>query len=166
MQETVNYKFKKPEDEDFWNVKDFADMMDAVDTELKKVAEEGSSVKIDATLSEEGQAADAKATGTALELKANKYRARSITLPAASWTGEAAPYICRAEVEGVTENNDIQVLPSFAWTQEEAESWAGAMVLSGSQEVNTLILKAYRDKPMVDLTVTVLIGDEVTKGGE
>lgn len=106
------------------------------------------------------------ANTAAIAAKANKYRARSITLPAASWTGEAAPYICRAEVEGVTENNDIQVLPSFAWTQEEAESWAGAMVLSGSQEVNTLILKAYRDKPMVDLTVTVLIGDEVTKGGE
>ncbi len=47
MQETTHYKFKKPEDEDFFDIEHFQDMMDDVDQVLyeceensKKVVEE------------------------------------------------------------------------------------------------------------------------------
>jgi hypothetical protein len=35
MQNTANYKFKKPENTDLYNVQDFSDNMDAIDTALK-----------------------------------------------------------------------------------------------------------------------------------
>ena len=41
MQKTTNYRFPKPEDDDFFNVKDFADMMDKVDETLAKVENAG-----------------------------------------------------------------------------------------------------------------------------
>ncbi len=41
MQKTINYGFPKPEDDDFFNVKDFADMMDKVDETLAKVENAG-----------------------------------------------------------------------------------------------------------------------------
>ncbi|MFQ7764193.1 MAG: hypothetical protein ACLRH0_07155 [Blautia wexlerae] len=41
MQKTTNYGFPKPEDDDFFNVKDFADMMDKVDETLAKVENAG-----------------------------------------------------------------------------------------------------------------------------
>lgn len=41
MQKTVNYGFPKPEDDDFFSVKDFADMMEKVDEILAKVENAG-----------------------------------------------------------------------------------------------------------------------------
>lgn len=41
MQKTTNYGFPKPEDDDFFNVKDFANMMDKVDETLAKVENAG-----------------------------------------------------------------------------------------------------------------------------
>ena len=37
MQNTANYKFKKPENTDLYNVQDFSDNMDAIDTALKGI---------------------------------------------------------------------------------------------------------------------------------
>lgn len=107
----------------------------------------------------------AKNTNT-LAGKADRSVLLSVTIPATAWTGDEAPYTNTLAIEGVTATNDISVIPQFTWTAEQAEAWAGAMILSGDQDAGSLTLKAYGDKPMVDLTVTVLIGDEVTKGGE
>ncbi|MBE5886756.1 MAG: hypothetical protein E7284_10180 [Lachnospiraceae bacterium] len=63
MQTTKNYGLKKPEATDFYDVNDFNDNMDKIDEALKNA---GSSIEVDATLSVEGKAADAKAVGTAI----------------------------------------------------------------------------------------------------
>ena len=43
MKTTANYGFKKPEQNDFYNADDFAENMDKVDEELKKVEESAAS---------------------------------------------------------------------------------------------------------------------------
>lgn len=43
MKTTANYGFKKPEQNDFYNADDFAENMDKVDQELKKVEESAAS---------------------------------------------------------------------------------------------------------------------------
>lgn len=101
----------------------------------------------------------------ALAGKANKYKSQSVTVPATGWAGDAAPYTNTLSVEGVTATNDISVIPQFTWTAEQAEAWAGAMILSGDQAAGSLTLKAYGDKPEIDIDITVMIGDEV-EGGE
>lgn len=139
MKTTTNYGFKKPEDDDFFNVQDFAEMMDDVDTQLK---------------------AQENKTQSAGD-KASKYKRTTATIPSAGWTGDTAPYTNTITVSGITATNDIQVLPSYDWTTEQAEAWGGAMILSGSQSENTMTLKAYGDKPVIDIPVVILIGDTV-----
>lgn len=103
----------------------------------------------------------------ALAGKANKYKSQSVTVPAGGWVGDTAPYTNTLSVEGVTATNDISVIPQFTWTAAQAEAWAWAMVLSGDQAVGSLTLKAYGDKPEIDIDITVMIGDDVaTEGGE
>ena len=101
----------------------------------------------------------------ALAGKANKYKSQSVTVPAGGWVGDTAPYTNTLSVEGVTATNDISVIPRFTWTAAQAEAWAGAMILSGDQAAGSLTLKAYGDKPEIDIDITVMIGDEV-EGGE
>lgn len=59
MQKTTNYGFPKPEDDDFFNVKDFADMIDKVDETLAKVENAGgiyvggTNLSMEATINDE-----------------------------------------------------------------------------------------------------------------
>lgn len=96
---------------------------------------------------------------------ARKSKEVSVTVPATGWTGSEAPYTNTLTIEDVTATNDISVIPRFTWTAAQAEAWAGAMILSGDQAAGSLTLKAYGDKPEIDIDITVMIGDEV-EGGE
>ena len=103
----------------------------------------------------EYEIADKKARAALKKVKA------TTTILASGWTGDAAPYTNTMSISGITATNEVEVLPSYDWTTEQAEAWSGAMILNGSQEVDTLILKAYGDKPVIDITVVILIGDTV-----
>lgn len=98
-----------------------------------------------------------------LSKRSKKYLKKTATLTAAKWTGDTAPYTIAVAVDGVTATNDVQVLPAD-WTTEQAEAWAEAMILCGTQSVGALTLKAYGDKPTVNIPVKILIGDEVEEG--
>lgn len=167
MQQTTNYKFKKPQDDDFFNVQDFADMMDGVDTQLKKQETSTANIVADAKKAAEDAVKDAvgdaeTAAQDILKSKANKYKKVSAKIAAANWTGTAAPYQNILSIPGITATNDIQVIPQFSWTMEQCMAWMDAAIISGSQADNQLILKAIGDKPTVDIPIDVLIGDEVS----
>lgn len=156
MQETANYGFHKPEEEDFIDPGDWAAMMDAVDAQLK--------IQEEAT----GQVTEGlkEAAVEAVKNKADRYKKHAATLPSSGWTGSAAPYTNTLTVPGITAGNDICVLPDPAWTLPKAQAWAGAMVLAGEQGENTLTLKAYGDKPEMDLPIVILIGGALWEGGQ
>ena len=72
MEQTINYGFPVPEDDDFWNVGDFADMMIRVDEILAKV-EKASGIYIGGTLlSEEATTEDSGAEYTVLKKSSSK----------------------------------------------------------------------------------------------
>lgn len=71
MQKTTNYGFPKPEDDDFFNVKDFADMMDKVDETLAKVENAGGIYVGGSALSSEATTNDEDAEYLALRKNSN-----------------------------------------------------------------------------------------------
>ncbi len=156
MQTTKYYGFRKPEADDFIDSEDWADMMDQVDAQLK--TQEEATGKVTGDL--ESLAAEA------VKGKANLYQGYAATLPKTAWTGSAAPYSNTVEIQGVGIDSDVCVFADPAWTPSQAEAWAGAMILAGEAAEGALTLKAYGDKPGVDLPVRVLVGDTVKKGGE
>lgn len=78
------------------------------------------------------------------------------TLLAASWTGDAAPYSYALTVSGVTATSNQEVLPALNITAEQLEALQGANIQDGGQAANTMTLKAYGDKPTIDLPIRVI----------
>ena len=78
------------------------------------------------------------------------------TLLAASWTGDAAPYSYALTVSGVTATSNQEVLPALNITAEQLEALQGANIQDGGQAANSMTLKAYGDKPTIDLPIRVI----------
>lgn len=78
------------------------------------------------------------------------------TLLAANWTGDAAPYSYALTVSGVTATSNQEVLPALNITAEQLEALQGANIQDGGQAANSITLKAYGDKPTIDLPIRVI----------
>lgn len=78
------------------------------------------------------------------------------TLLAASWTGDAAPYSYTLTVSGVTATSNQEVLPALNITAEQLKALQSANIQDGGQAANTMTLKAYGDKPTVDIPIRVI----------
>ena len=78
------------------------------------------------------------------------------TLLAASWTGDAAPYSYTLMVSGVTATSNQEVLPALNITVEQLEALQSANIQDGGQAANIITLKAYGDKPTIDLPIRVI----------
>ena len=93
MIETPYYKFKVPEDEDFFDVAHFQEMVTEIDTALHNCVTDAEGVVEDAQ----------NAAEEVIGEKADKSKTYQMTMSAASWTGDAAPYSIDLTVEGVTD---------------------------------------------------------------
>lgn len=94
--------------------------------------------------------------------KANKYKMKNVTLTASKWsgtTGSAFVYIIN--VDGVTTSTDVQILPRNTIAYEQGLAWASAMILTATANNGTIILRAFGEKPTIDIPITVLIGSDV-----
>lgn len=96
------------------------------------------------------------ATQKALNTKSDKSETVTAMLLAASWTGDAAPYSYALTVSGVTATSNQEVLPALNITVEQLEALQSANIQDGGQAANTMTLKAYGDKPTIDLPIRVI----------
>ena len=78
------------------------------------------------------------------------------TLLAASWIGTSAPYTYTLAVNGVTATSNQEILPALNITVEQLEALQSANIQDGGQAANTVTLKAYGDKPTIDLPIRVI----------
>lgn len=107
MQKTTNYGFPKPEDDDFFNVKDFADMMDKVDETLAKIENAGSIYVGGNTLSSEAAVNDENAEY--LTLRKNSSSISNVALFAKSLDVKIGTYsvMFRMKVSDITKSDAI-----------------------------------------------------------
>lgn len=91
------------------------------------------------------------------ENKANRSVTTTTTLYAENWVGSETPYVYSLGVFEVTEMSNQEILPSITITASELEALQGANITDGGQSANTIVLKAYGDKPTINIPIRVIV---------
>ena len=137
------------------NVDNTSDVNKPVSTK-QQAALNGKQAKITASGLLKGDGAGGVTTATKGTDYAGASETVTATLLAASWTGDATPYSYTLTVSGVTATSNQEVLPALNITAEQLEALQGANIQDGGQAANSMTLKAYGDKPTIDLPIRVI----------
>jgi len=92
-----------------------------------------------------------------LNNKAQKSTVTNVTLSASQWSGSSAPYTYTLSINGVTSNNVIEIIPQNNLDVNQVKNLADAMIVTGTQSTNSITLKAYGNKPTVNIPITIII---------
>ena len=79
------------------------------------------------------------------------------TLSAASWSGDSAPYTYTLTVNGVTDTSTQEIVFATSINLEQLTAGQNANIQDGGQSANTIVLKAWGEKPTVDLPIRVIM---------
>ena len=79
------------------------------------------------------------------------------TLTAAGWTGSAAPYSQTILIAGVTATSANELLPGSGITADQLKALQAANIQDGSQAAGSITVKAYGDKPTINLPVRIIV---------
>lgn len=93
------------------------------------------------------QYVDSVATGTAL----------SVTLASASWTGTAAPYTYTISNSAITATSNQALTPATDITADQLTALQNANIIDGGQAAGSMTLKAFGEKPSVDIPVRIIV---------
>lgn len=89
--------------------------------------------------------------------KANKSTTVNATLSASSWQGSSAPYTYTLSVSGVTATSNQEILEALNITATQLEALQGANIVDGGQSANSITLKAFGEKPTIDIPIRVIL---------
>ena len=84
----------------------------------------------------------------------------SATLSASSWSG-SGPYSITVSVSGVTASNNVEVLIPGSATNAQVEAWMAAGIVNGTQTTNSITLKAYGDKPSINIPIECIVRKDI-----
>ena len=99
-------------------------------------------------------------TNTLLGAKVNKSSKVSATMNASSWSGSSAPYTITLSINGVTTSNNVEILIPGSATNAQVEAWMAAGIVNGTQAANSVTLKAYGDKPSINIPIEAIIRND------
>lgn len=90
---------------------------------------------------------DSVATGTTL----------LVTLASASWTGTAAPYTYTISNSAITATSTQELSPATDITADQLTALQNANIIDGGQAAGSMTLKAFGEKPSVDIPVRIIV---------
>lgn len=90
---------------------------------------------------------DSVATGTTL----------SVTFASASWTGDAAPYTYTISNTAITATSTQELSPATDITADQLTALQAANIIDGGQAAGSMTLKAFGEKPSVDIPVRIIV---------
>lgn len=90
---------------------------------------------------------DSVATGTTL----------SITLPSAGWSGTTAPYTMTLTNAAITATSTQELSPATNITADQLTALQNANIIDGGQAAGSMTLKAFGEKPSVDIPVRIIV---------
>ena len=99
-------------------------------------------------------------TNALLSTKVNKSSKVSATMNASSWSGSSAPYTITLSINGVTTSNNVEILIPGSATNAQVEAWMAAGIVNGTQAANSVTLKAYGDKPSINIPIEAIIRND------
>ena len=85
---------------------------------------------------------------------------QSVTLGAANWSG-SGPFTITVNVTGATTTNNIEVLIPGTATDTQVEAWMNACIVNGTQASGSITLKAYGEKPEIDIPIEVIVRGDI-----
>lgn len=91
-----------------------------------------------------------------LSMESSKSKTYQMTMSAASWTGDAAPYSIDLTVDGVTDTSNVDIIPQAA-NEDQIDAWLGLGYMLGSQAEGKVTIQSWGDKPTVDIPITVIV---------
>lgn len=95
---------------------------------------------------------------TAWNKKAEKSSSvKSLTLSSTSWTGTEPPFTYSLYVSGVTSTSNQELLPGLNITQKQLDVLQAANLQDGGQASGRLTLKAWGNKPDVNLPIRIIV---------
>lgn len=89
--------------------------------------------------------------------KASKSISVISTLTAAGWSGSTAPYSQTITVAAVTATSANEILPGASVTADQLASLQSANLQDGGQATGSITVKAYGDKPSIDIPIRVIV---------
>jgi hypothetical protein len=110
----------------------------------------------EASLIADGSVTEKKLDPTYSGKLAKKSSVENGTLLAASWEGTEVPYTYSLSVSGVTSTSIQEVLLSANITQEQLEAAQSANIQDAGQSKNTILLKAWGEKPAIDIPIRII----------
>lgn len=137
--QTTNYRFTKDAGAEYYDVTKVNANLDAIDAAIKEAQD---------TVDE---------VGFELDSKANKSSVVIATLTVAGWTGTVAPYSQLVAVDGVTATNNCSLSVGQGAAAAQYVAASDGQLLPSAQAVNSITIKAFGDKPTVDIPISVLI---------
>ena len=90
---------------------------------------------------------DSVATGTTL----------SITLSSAGWSGTTAPYTMTLTNAAITATSTQELSPATDITADQLIALQNANIIDGGQAAGSITLKAFGEKPSVDIPVRIIV---------
>ena len=88
---------------------------------------------------------------------ARKSKKIDAILASTSWLGEESPYTYNLTVDGVTESNVVELTTKEDLRAEQVECFIDSIITAAGQGMNTVTLKAWANKPTIDLPITVIV---------
>ena len=80
-----------------------------------------------------------------------------VTILSESWEGEVAPYTTSIPIDGVTENTEASIITPFDVTYDQYQVLSHAEIVTACTKTGNVVLKAFGDKPKIDLPIDILI---------
>ena len=81
----------------------------------------------------------------------------SVTLASASWTGTAAPYTYTISNSAITATSTQELSPATDITADQLTALQNANIIDGGQAAGSMTLKAFGEKPSVDIPVRIIV---------
>ena len=63
-------------------------------------------------------------------------------------------------IDNVSDMSTVDIIPNFT-DITVASAWMKACIITGVQSTNCITIYAFGNKPTLDISITVLVGDEV-----
>ena len=93
-----------------------------------------------------------------VDKKAEKSKMLSYMLSSNGWEGSTAPFTFTLNnITGVTENNNVELVVPSNISLAQVEAYQSAAIVTGTQAANSITLKAFGEKPTIDLPITVIV---------
>ena len=80
-----------------------------------------------------------------------------ITIKSEDWVGDVAPYIATIPIAGVTDDTEANLLTPFDITPDQYQVLSHASIVTACTKTGNVVLKAFGDKPKIDLPVDILV---------